>query len=61
MYLARMHTKASLPAIGAAFGGRNHTTVLHAIKKVESSLGKDPDVDDALRSVTSRLGADRRD
>ena len=61
MYLARMHTKASLPAIGAAFGGRNHTTVMHAIKKVEASLGTDPDVDDALRSVTSRLGADRRD
>ena len=61
MYLSRMHTKASLPAIGAAFGGRNHTTVMHAVKKVESSLGSDPDVDDALRSVLSRLGADRRD
>ena len=61
MYLTRMHTKASLPAIGQAFGGRNHTTVLHAIKKVESQIGKDPDVDDAVRAVTARLGADRRD
>jgi chromosomal replication initiator protein len=61
MYLARMHTKASLPAIGAAFGGRNHTTVLHAIKKVEAALGKDVDVDEALRIVTTRLRTDRRD
>lgn len=61
MYLARMHTKASLPAIGQAFGGRNHTTVLHAIKKVEGQIGKDQDVDDAVRAVTARLGTDRRD
>ena len=61
MYLARMHTKASLPAIGQAFAGRNHTTVLHAIKKVESSLGKDADVDDAVRALTRRLRTDRRD
>ena len=47
--------------IGKRFGNRDHTTVMHAIKKVESTLGKDADVDDALRSVTSRLGADRRD
>ena len=39
MYLARMHTKASLPAIGAAFGGRNHTTVMHAVKTVEAAPG----------------------
>ena len=58
MYLARVHTKASLPAIGAAFGGRNHTTVMHAVRKVEAQLGKDADVDDALRSLTDRL-ADR--
>jgi hypothetical protein len=34
---------------------------MHAIKKVESALGKDADVDDALRAVTGRLRADRRD
>jgi chromosomal replication initiator protein len=61
MYLARMHTKASLPAIGQAFAGRNHTTVLHAIKKVEAALGRDGDVDDAVRALTGRLRTDRRD
>ena len=61
MYLARMHTKASLPAIGEAFGGRNHTTVMHAVKKVDAAIGTDVDVDDALRAVTARLRADRRD
>jgi hypothetical protein len=34
---------------------------MHAIKKVESALGTDPDVDDAIRSLTDRLRADRRD
>jgi chromosomal replication initiator protein len=58
MYLARTHTDASLPAIGAAFGGRNHTTVMHAVRRVEQRIGSDPDVDDMVRTLTERL-ADR--
>jgi chromosomal replication initiator protein len=60
MYLARTHTKESLPAIGAAFGGRNHTTVMHAVRRIEARLGQDPEVDDAVRALTDAL-ADRRD
>jgi len=60
MYLARMHTQESLPAIGAAFGGRNHTTVMHAVRKVQGRLGQDADLDDAVRALTTRL-ADRHD
>jgi len=43
MYLTREHTSHSLPAIGAAFGGRNHTTVLHACKRTLQRLAADPD------------------
>jgi chromosomal replication initiator protein len=61
MYLAREHTEASLPAIGAAFGGRNHTTVLHAVKRTEQRIADDTDAYEAIQAVTARLRADGRD
>ena len=54
MYLAREHTKASLPAIGAAFGGRNHTTVMHAVKRVERRAWP------TTRTSMTPYGLDRR-
>ena len=41
MYLSRELTDASLPSIGKAFGGRDHSTVLHACKTVKQKIGKD--------------------
>ena len=41
MYLAKMMTPRSLPEIGRRFGGRDHTTVLHAVRKVESMIADD--------------------
>lgn len=41
MYLAKTMTARSLPEIGRRFGGRDHTTVLHAIRKIESLLQED--------------------
>ena len=38
MYLARQLTAQSLPEIGNAFGGKDHTTVLHSCKKIGQSL-----------------------
>jgi chromosomal replication initiator protein len=61
MYLAREHTQASLPAIGAAFGGRNHTTVMHAVKRTEQRMGAEDDAYDAVQAVTTRLRADGHD
>jgi chromosomal replication initiator protein len=41
MYLAKTLTLRSLPEIGRRFGGRDHTTVLHAVRKIEGLLGND--------------------
>ena len=41
MYLAKQLTARSLPEIGRKFGGRDHTTVMHAVKKVEELKGSD--------------------
>ena len=41
MYLARTMTPLSLPVIGRLFGDRDHTTVLHAVRKIETLIGTD--------------------
>lgn len=51
MYLARELTDASLPAIGREFGGRDHTTVMHACKRASARL----DSDDAAREAVEKL------
>jgi chromosomal replication initiator protein len=58
MYLAREHTAATLPAIGEHFGGRNHTTVLHAHKRTAERLAVDPEASDIVRRLTERLAGD---
>jgi chromosomal replication initiator protein len=56
MYLARELTDATLPAIGRAFGGRNHTTVLHACKRTVERMAADPDIYETVRRLTDSLG-----
>ncbi len=51
MYLCRKLTEASLPEIGRAFGGRDHTTVLHAVGKIDRELTQDIN----KKSVVERL------
>ena len=55
MYLARELTQESLPAIGARFGGRNHSTVLHAHRKIAADLERDQAVVDKVHSLRRRL------
>jgi chromosomal replication initiator protein len=59
IHLARDLTGASLPAIGKAFGGRNHATVLHACKRVSERLKADQHVVDELAAL-SRLASNRQ-
>ncbi len=44
MYLARKLTSHSLPEIGAAFGGKDHTTILHACRKIENELNSNKEI-----------------
>jgi chromosomal replication initiator protein len=57
MYLARQHTHETLPAIGARFGGRNHTTVLHACRRATQRLADDPEALELVHALQQRLTA----
>lgn len=59
-YLAKMLTPLSLPQIGNAIGGRDHTTVLHAVRKITGLSGGDPVLNDELTQLSSRLMEGRR-
>lgn len=52
MYLCKELTAASLPEIGRHFGGKHHTTVLHAIRRVEDLRRLDPDLNRLINSLT---------
>lgn len=55
MYLCREHTDLSLPKIGAQFGSRDHTTVMHAIDKVKSVMQTDREVFDRVSELSQSL------
>ncbi|MDX2148293.1 MAG: chromosomal replication initiator protein DnaA [Planctomycetota bacterium] len=59
MYLARRHTRHSLEEIGLSFGGRDHTTVMHAVRTVDSRRGTDKEFDTVVRSLEDRVRTDR--
>ncbi len=56
MYLARELTDQSLPAIGREFGGRNHTTVMHACRRTAARIAEDPEAYETIRRLTEQLG-----
>ncbi len=55
MYLARRLTELSLPEIGRHFGGRDHTTVIHALQRVENILGNDPVYEKTMDALTKKI------
>lgn len=58
MYLSKTLTLRSLPDIGRRFGGRDHTTALHAVRKIEALIPKDPDLRAAAEHLTRQLKGD---
>jgi chromosomal replication initiator protein len=56
MALAKELTSHSLPEIGDAFGGRDHTTVLHACGKIEGLLAADRELRATLEDLMAALG-----
>ncbi len=55
MYLAKQLTQRSLPEIGRRFGGRDHTTVLHAIRKIDGEIAKDQRLKDEIEDLKRLL------
>ena len=55
MYLARQLTPLSLTQIGSLFGGRDHTTVLYALRKIEKNLSSDQRLRSEVEAIRSRL------
>jgi chromosomal replication initiator protein len=55
MYLSRELTDASLPKIGKEFGGRDHTTVIHATSKITRLISEDRSVYNLVQDLTARI------
>jgi len=55
MYLAKRLTTRSLPEIGRKFGGRDHSTVIHAVRRIEELRDVDRDIDAAVRVLMREL------
>jgi ATPase involved in DNA replication initiation len=60
MYLCRELTELSLPKIGQTFGGRDHTTVMHADRKIRHQMAERVSVYNQVAELTSRIKARAR-
>ena len=55
MYLCRVMTKASFPEIGAKFGGKDHSTVIHAFRQIEKKISDDRELKKIIETLKSDL------
>jgi hypothetical protein len=58
MYLAKTMTKSSYPEIGKRLGGRDHTTIMHGVNRINSLRKSSPNLDAELQELTRILGGD---
>jgi chromosomal replication initiator protein len=56
MYLAKQLTTRSLPEIGRKFGGKDHTTVMHAVKRIEELSGRDNELREDIGRLKRMIG-----
>jgi len=56
MYLARKYGSFSYPEIGDSFGGKDHSTAIHAVKKIEKAVKEDTDIRQAVNRLINNLG-----
>jgi chromosomal replication initiator protein len=55
MYLAKQYTPNSLPDIGRKFGNRDHTTVIHAVKKIDALIKNDNDIKKSVMEIKKKI------
>jgi len=55
IYICRELTKASYPEIGDKFGGKDHSTIIHSVKKIEKQMAGDPDFKGTVEDIKKRL------
>jgi chromosomal replication initiator protein len=55
MYFAKKLTTSSLPEIGRKFSNRDHTTVIHAVKKIEELMNKDNEIKQKVSEIKKKL------
>ena len=55
MYICRIHLNENLTKIGMAFGGRNHTTVMHAVEKIKKSIKKDENLNIEIDKMVDKI------
>ena len=55
MYLSKQHTTNSLPEIGRKFSNRDHTTVIHAVKKIDDLIKKDNEIKQSILEIKKKL------
>jgi len=56
MFLAKDLTQKSLPEIGRSFAGRDHTTILHGVRKIAKLMASDPELADEIEEIKRRIG-----
>lgn len=55
MFLSRKYTSYSFPEIGSKFGGKNHSTVVHAVKNIEKKIKQDRHISDIVSSISLQI------
>jgi chromosomal replication initiator protein len=55
MYLSRKHTEHSYPELGRLFGGKDHTTVLAAVKKYEEKIEEEPEIANLFEKLETKI------
>ena len=58
MYLCKQRLKCSFPELGRAFGGRDHTTVMSAVRKIEAQREDDPNVRAHIEAIERKLAVE---
>ena len=55
MYLCRTMTKSSYPEIGAKFGGKDHSTVIHGVRQIEKKINEDREIKNVIETIKNEL------